>query len=217
MIASGGGAVVNIASHRSVVAGPNTVQYDTTKAAVAGLSRSMARDHAVDGIRVNSVSPGPTMTRFHEKRNRDMGMDVEAFEKTCGAAPPSPVLCHCSVCSADGASGLRAVLQRRRCCRGLRGRKRLRMRSCGSPRTTAASRPARKCSRSLCVFFRSLKEAAAPGTCWWTGARVRAATRASELDSERANADRQLHSAWLRRKGVGDKNVNRGAARTSQL
>ena len=145
MIASGGGAVVNIASHRSVVAGPNTVQYDTTKAAVAGLTRSMARDHAVDGIRVNSVSPGPTMTRFHEKRNRDMGMDVEAFEKTCGAAPPSPVLCHCSVCSADGASGLRAVLQRRRCCRGLRGRKRLRMRSCGSPRTTAASRPAQTC------------------------------------------------------------------------
>ena len=68
MASTGGGSIVNVASHRALVAGPKTVQYDTTKAAVAGLTRSMARDHAEDGVRVNSVAPGPTMTRFHELR-----------------------------------------------------------------------------------------------------------------------------------------------------
>lgn len=86
MIASSGaGSIVNVASHRAIVAGPNTVQYDTSKAAVAGLTRSMARDHAVDGIRVNSVAPGPTMTRFHELRNKEMGLSEEEFTKTFAA------------------------------------------------------------------------------------------------------------------------------------
>lgn len=79
------GSIVNVASHRAIVAGPNTVQYDTSKAAVAGLTRSMARDHAADGIRVNSVAPGPTMTRFHELRNAQMGISTESFTKTFAA------------------------------------------------------------------------------------------------------------------------------------
>jgi NAD(P)-dependent dehydrogenase (short-subunit alcohol dehydrogenase family) len=65
---TGGGSIVNIASVRAVVAGGNMVQYDTTKAAVAGLTRGLARDHALEGIRVNAVCPGPIFTRFHELR-----------------------------------------------------------------------------------------------------------------------------------------------------
>jgi len=38
-----------------------TTPYDTTKAAMAGLTRGMAMDHAADGIRVNAVCPGPTL------------------------------------------------------------------------------------------------------------------------------------------------------------
>lgn len=78
---AGGGSIVSVASIRSVVAGSNTVQYDTTKAAVAGLTRSMARDHAADGIRVNAVGPGPIWTRFHEQRAADSSSDLEAFKK----------------------------------------------------------------------------------------------------------------------------------------
>src|SRR5215813_12003029 len=37
------------------------------KAAVAGLTRGLAMDHAVDGIRVNAVCPGPILTPFHER------------------------------------------------------------------------------------------------------------------------------------------------------
>src|SRR5215472_17455888 len=39
------GAIVNVASVRSVVAGGGNLQYDTTKAAVAGLTRALAADH----------------------------------------------------------------------------------------------------------------------------------------------------------------------------
>src|SRR5258706_7499752 len=53
-----GGAIVNVASVRSVVAGGGNLQYDTTKAAVAGLTRALAADHSPDGIRVNAVGPG---------------------------------------------------------------------------------------------------------------------------------------------------------------
>ena len=45
-----GGAIVNVASVRSVVAGGGNLQYDTTKAAVAGLTRALATDHSPEGI-----------------------------------------------------------------------------------------------------------------------------------------------------------------------
>src|SRR5882724_1519240 len=76
---TGGGSIVNVASIRSVVVGGNTPQYDTTKAAVAGLTRAMAVDHAADGIRVNAVCPGPIFTRFHERRATAAGKTFEEF------------------------------------------------------------------------------------------------------------------------------------------
>jgi NAD(P)-dependent dehydrogenase (short-subunit alcohol dehydrogenase family) len=80
----GGGSIVNVASIRSVVAGGNMVQYDTTKAAVAGLTRAMALDHAADGIRVNAVCPGPIFTRFHERRAEAAGRSHEDFRAEFG-------------------------------------------------------------------------------------------------------------------------------------
>lgn len=82
---AGGGSIVSTASIRSIVAGYNTVQYDTTKAAVAGLTRAMARDHAADGIRVNAVGPGPILTRFHERRAADAGRQLDEFTEEFGA------------------------------------------------------------------------------------------------------------------------------------
>jgi NAD(P)-dependent dehydrogenase (short-subunit alcohol dehydrogenase family) len=80
----GGGSIVNVASVRSVVAGGNMVQYDTTKAAVAGLTRGLARDHAVDGIRVNAVCPGPILTPFHERRAAEAGTALDIFAAEFG-------------------------------------------------------------------------------------------------------------------------------------
>ena len=85
MAANGGGAIVNVASIRSLIAGPKCVQYDTTKAAVLGLTRSMARDHAAEGVRVNAVGPGPIFTPFHERRAEDLGQTHESYIEEFGA------------------------------------------------------------------------------------------------------------------------------------
>lgn len=81
---AGGGSIVNVASIRAVVAGGAMVQYDTSKAAVAGLTRAMALDHASEGIRVNAVCPGPIFTRFHERRAASSGKTVEQFRADFG-------------------------------------------------------------------------------------------------------------------------------------
>ena len=85
MSQSGGGSIVNIASIRSMVAGSKTIQYDTTKAAILGLTRSMARDHAGEGIRVNAVGPGPIFTDFHATRAESFGQTHAAYQTEFGA------------------------------------------------------------------------------------------------------------------------------------
>jgi NAD(P)-dependent dehydrogenase (short-subunit alcohol dehydrogenase family) len=77
----GGGSIVNVASVRSITSIGKTTQYDTTKAAVAGLTRGMAADHAADGIRVNAVCPGPIYTPFHEKRIQALGRTFEQYRE----------------------------------------------------------------------------------------------------------------------------------------
>ncbi|MBV8168416.1 MAG: SDR family oxidoreductase [Alphaproteobacteria bacterium] len=76
-----GGAIVNVASIRSVIAGGGNLQYDTTKAAIAGLTRGLAADHAPDGIRVNAVGPGPIFTPFHARRIAAAGETVEQYNE----------------------------------------------------------------------------------------------------------------------------------------
>ena len=59
----GGGAIINFSSMSWHVKGSGYPVYATTKAAVIGLTRSLARDLGKDGIRVNTVTPGWVMTR----------------------------------------------------------------------------------------------------------------------------------------------------------
>ena len=67
------------------MAGGNNLQYDTTKAAVAGLTRGLAMDHAVDGIRVNAVCPGPILTPFHERRIAAAGKTLDDYRAESSA------------------------------------------------------------------------------------------------------------------------------------
>lgn len=52
------GSIIQISSVQSFRGDYRAVAYNTTKAALNNMTRSMALDHAVDGIRVNAVAPG---------------------------------------------------------------------------------------------------------------------------------------------------------------
>lgn len=60
--AGGGGAFIGIASEAGLVAVPGQVAYNTSKAALVMLVKSIAVDYAPDGIRAVSICPGTTRT-----------------------------------------------------------------------------------------------------------------------------------------------------------
>lgn len=59
----GGARVIMTSSHTAWLAKPELVAYNTTKAAVHGLVRSLAEAYGEQGVRVNAVAPGWIMTR----------------------------------------------------------------------------------------------------------------------------------------------------------
>jgi NAD(P)-dependent dehydrogenase (short-subunit alcohol dehydrogenase family) len=77
---AGGGSIINISSVAGLRANQST-PYTTSKAAVVGLTRSMAGDHGRDGIRVNCILPGliygpmtaPRMDEEIRRKRREAG------------------------------------------------------------------------------------------------------------------------------------------------
>ncbi|MEU6736101.1 SDR family oxidoreductase [Streptomyces physcomitrii] len=58
-----GGAIVTIGSNLGAhLSHPGTAAYGATKAAVSALTRGAAREHLAEGVRINTVSPGPSAT-----------------------------------------------------------------------------------------------------------------------------------------------------------
>lgn len=63
MIARGGGSIINMSSAASSIKGaPNRCVYGTSKAAVIGLTKSVAADYVKQGVRCNAICPGTVQT-----------------------------------------------------------------------------------------------------------------------------------------------------------
>jgi NAD(P)-dependent dehydrogenase (short-subunit alcohol dehydrogenase family) len=77
MKASGGGAIVNLASISSFVAQPNFFVYSATKAAILQMTRNMAMDLASQNIRVNCVCPGFIMTEAIDRYIKERNLTLE--------------------------------------------------------------------------------------------------------------------------------------------
>jgi NAD(P)-dependent dehydrogenase (short-subunit alcohol dehydrogenase family) len=83
MIRPGRGSIINIASMSGTIAnrGLKQAHYNSSKAAVIHMTKSLAAEWAVHGIRVNAISPGYTLTPMN-KRGAVVGMNEKFASDT---------------------------------------------------------------------------------------------------------------------------------------
>lgn len=87
MRSSDGGVIINVSSEAGLVAVPQQTAYNVSKAALIMLTKSIAADHATDGIRAISVCPGTTRTPLVESAI-ESASDPAAHEKQLASSRP---------------------------------------------------------------------------------------------------------------------------------
>jgi 2-keto-3-deoxy-L-fuconate dehydrogenase len=105
MLGKGSGSIINMASIvSSIKAAPNRFCYGTTKAAVIGITKSIAVDFVGRGIRCNAICPGTVDTPSLQRRLQAMG-DYAKARREFESRQPMGRLAH-----VDEISGLVAFL-----------------------------------------------------------------------------------------------------------
>ena len=82
MLERGGGSIINMSSAAgSVIGAPNRFIYGTTKAAVVGLTKSVAVDYVKQGIRCNCICPGTVESPSWHDRVNALGEQLGSYDK----------------------------------------------------------------------------------------------------------------------------------------
>ncbi|OUV70877.1 MAG: dehydrogenase [Flavobacteriales bacterium TMED123] len=76
------GKIINISSGRAFKGSTHFLHYDASKAAVVGITRSLAREIGGDNICVNAIAPGATASENVLKRDTALGASMEGTMKT---------------------------------------------------------------------------------------------------------------------------------------
>jgi len=85
MIGRRDGRIVLVSSINALLAPAGMALYDMTKTGVLGLTRNLAADHGRDGVRVNAVCPGATLTDHHLRAAAARGMTADDVrQRTAG-------------------------------------------------------------------------------------------------------------------------------------
>lgn len=78
MLAVGSGSIINMSSVASSLKGvPSRFVYGTTKAAIIGLTKSVAADYVGQGVRCNAICPGTVQTPSLDERIAELGGDAQ--------------------------------------------------------------------------------------------------------------------------------------------
>ncbi len=81
MLANGSGSIINMSSAvSSIIAAPNRFVYGTSKAAVIGLTKSIAKDFVTQGIRCNAICPGTVESPSWHDRVTALGKELGSYE-----------------------------------------------------------------------------------------------------------------------------------------
>ena len=70
LLERGGGSIVNVASAVGRQPAPMNLDYGAAKAAMLNLTKGLSEEFGAAGVRVNTVSPGPTLTPWWTRRGR---------------------------------------------------------------------------------------------------------------------------------------------------
>jgi NAD(P)-dependent dehydrogenase (short-subunit alcohol dehydrogenase family) len=84
LLAERGGAIVNVSSMNAKMPNPYIISYSAAKAAVTNLSRNLAEEFASQGVRVNTVAPGPTRTDMWAGRLPEGEDEIRTFARDRG-------------------------------------------------------------------------------------------------------------------------------------